>query len=141
MFKLFQASPESCIAGLFSCSFNAFARIFVRRNGLDTVGEFRVLSDPSGMTGGRFGAHQPHEHVGKDNLVYAAWFSGGLRVIDISNPYLPWEAGHYIPKPGQGERWAQSNDVFVDDRGLIYLIDRIQGLDILRFTGKQETVR
>ena len=57
-----------------------------------------------------------------------------MRVIDISNPYRPQEAGHYIPQPGQGARFAQSNDVFVDERGLIYLIDRVNGLDILRLT-------
>jgi hypothetical protein len=83
-----------------------------------------------------FGAHQPHEHVGHGNLIYAAWFSGGLRVIDISDPYQPREVGHYIRKPGRGERFAQSNDVFVGEGGLIYVIDRVQGLDILRLDGK-----
>jgi hypothetical protein len=97
---------------------------------------FHVKPDPAGRTGGRFGAHQPHENVGPDNLIYAAWFSGGLRVIDISNPYSPMEVGHYIPRPDRGERFAQSNDVFLDDRGLIYLIDRVRGLDILRFEGR-----
>ena len=62
---------------------------------------------------GRFGAHQPHEYVGPDNLVYAAWFSGGLRVIDISNPYRPEEVAHYVPKPAPGFRSAQTNDLFV----------------------------
>jgi len=100
------------------------------------VAAFHVSPDPYGKTGGRFGAHQPHEYVGADNLIYAAWFSGGLRIIDISNPYRPSEAGHYIPGPGQGQQFAESNDVFVDKRGLIYLIDRVQGLDILRFTGR-----
>lgn len=95
---------------------------------------FHVAPDPSGKSGGRFGAHQPHEHVGSDNLVYAAWFSGGLRVIDISNPYKPMEVAHFIPEPKSGARFAQSNDVFVDGRGLIYLIDRVRGLDILRLS-------
>ena len=112
----------------------AFMRIYditdERRPALAAT--FHVPPDPSGKTGGRFGAHQPHEFVGTDNLVYAAWFSGGLRVIDISNPYKPKEAGHYIPPPGRGARFAESNDVFVDKRGLIYLIDRVNGLDILR---------
>jgi len=84
--------------------------------------------------GKRMGAHQPHEFVGRDNLVYAAWFSRGLRVIDISNPYLPSEVGHYVPSPIKGNQFAMSNDVFVDGRGLIYLIDRNDGLEILRFT-------
>lgn len=95
---------------------------------------FQVPPDPSGKTGGRFGAHQPHEFVGADNLVYAAWFSGGLRVIDISDPYRPREVGHYIQAPRRGARFAQSNDIFVDERGLIYVIDRINGLDILRLS-------
>jgi hypothetical protein len=77
--------------------------------------------------------------VGKDNLIYGAWFSGGLRVIDISNPYLPREVGHYIPKPQKGEHYAQSNDVYVDDRGFIYLIDRVRGLDIIKFVGEKKT--
>jgi len=30
----------------------------------------------------------------------------------------------------------QTNDVFVDDRGLVYIIDRLHGgLDILEYTG------
>jgi len=82
----------------------------------------------------RFGAHQPHEYVGDDNLVYAAWFAGGLRVIDISDPYHPTEVGKYVPEPVAGFEFPQSNDVFLDDRGLIYLIDRNNGLDILRFS-------
>jgi len=64
---------------------------------------------------------------------HAAWFSRGLRVIDISNPYLPSEVGHYVPAPVKGNRFAMSNDVFVDSQDLIYLIDRHDGLEILRF--------
>lgn len=86
-----------------------------------------------GQKGKRFGAHQPHEFVGEDNLVYAAWFAGGLRIIDISDPYKPREVGKYVPEPVAGFKFPQSNDVFIDDRGFIYLIDRNNGLDILRF--------
>jgi len=39
-------------------------------------------------------------------------------------------------QPGAGQTIVQSNDVFVDkQRGLVYLIDRLNGLDILEFTG------
>jgi hypothetical protein len=34
-----------------------------------------------------------------------------------------------------GQRAPQSNDVEVDTRGLIYVIDRVQGFDILEFEG------
>ena len=103
------------------------------------VSTFQVSSEERRrLGGGRFGAHQPHEYVGADNLVYAAWFSGGLRVIDISNPYRPEEIAHYVPGPAKGSRSAQTNDVFVDPRGLVYLIDRNNGLDIVKLTKEAE---
>jgi hypothetical protein len=83
---------------------------------------------------GRFGAHQFQEHVkGGDTLVYCAWFAGGLRIVDIANPHAPREVGHYIPEPAAGKACPQSNDVDVDERGLIYLGDRYNGFDILEF--------
>ncbi len=69
------------------------------------------------------------------SLVYVAWFRGGLRIVDIADPEKPEEAGYFIPTPGAGQKTVQSNDVFVDDRGLIYLLDRLNGLDILEYTG------
>ncbi len=81
---------------------------------------------------GRFGAHQFQEHF-EDTLVYVTWFGGGLRVVDIADPMNPEEVGHFIPEPVDGEPSPQSNDVEVDGRGLIYLIDRNVGFDILEF--------
>ena len=41
-----------------------------------------------------------------------------------------------MPAPGAGQKIVQSNDVFVDKaRGLVYLIDRLNGLDILEYRG------
>jgi hypothetical protein len=36
-----------------------------------------------------------------------------------------------VPDVPQGSERVQSNDVTVDDRGLIYLLDRVRGLHIL----------
>ncbi len=83
---------------------------------------------------GRFGAHQFQEHMkGGDTLMYCAWFAGGLRIVDIADPSAPREAGYYIPEPAAGKACPQSNDVDVDERGLIYLGDRYNGFDILEF--------
>ena len=84
--------------------------------------------------GGRFGAHQFHEQ-NNGTLVYLTWFSGGLRIVDVADPFLPKEVGSFIPDPCGGFPSAQSNDVFVDERGLIYMVDRNCGLDILEFDG------
>ena len=48
-------------------------------------------------------------------MVYATWFAGGLRVIDVSDPFTPREAGHFIPEPLGDEPSPQSNDVDVDE--------------------------
>ncbi len=93
--------------------------------------------EPDGMVtpgpGRRFGAHQPWEHVREDNIVFAAWFSGGVRAVDISNPYAPREAGFYVPPAPGGRDVPQTNDIFVDHRGLVYAVDRHQGLSVLEF--------
>jgi len=82
----------------------------------------------------RFGSHQCHERMA-GSLVYVAWFRGGLRIVDLSNPTAPQTAGYYIPPPEPGRRTLMSNDVFVDGRGHIYLLDRLRGLDILEYAG------
>jgi len=82
---------------------------------------------------GRFGAHQYREKM-DGTLVYLTWFSGGLRVVDVADPFHPNEVAHFIPEPTNGNESPQSNDVDVDDRGLIYLLDRNNGLDILEMT-------
>ena len=40
-----------------------------------------------------------------------------------------------VPLARNGQPAPQSNDVDVDTRGLIYLIDRLQGFDILELDG------
>ena len=76
------------------------------------------------------GCHQPCEKV-TGTEIPVAWFAGGLRVVDIANPHAPVEVARYIPDPAPGADRAQTNDVTVDDSGLIYIIDRVQGLTIL----------
>jgi len=79
------------------------------------------------------GCHQPCERVtGTD--IPVAWFAYGLRIVDISKPHAPREVAHFLPEPPQGHPRVSSNDVEVDDRGLLYLIDRGRGLHILERT-------
>ena len=91
------------------------------------------LDSPWGRGSGRFGAHQFREKI-DGTLVYLTWFAGGLRVVDVADPHLPKEVAHFIPEPVNGAASPQSNDVDVDGNGLIYLLDRDWGLDILEMT-------
>jgi hypothetical protein len=95
--------------------------------------EVSELDSPwSRVAGTRFGAHQFHERM-TGTLVHAVWFSAGLRIVDVADPSSPREVGYFIPEPAGGEAAPQSNDVMLDERGLIYMVDRNCGFDILEF--------
>ena len=91
------------------------------------------MDSPWARAPGRFGAHQFRE-VMDGTLVYLTWFSGGLRVVDVADPFNPKEVAHFIPEPMEGEASPQSNDVDLDQNGLIYLLDRNRGLDVLEMS-------
>ena len=76
------------------------------------------------------GCHQPSERF-TGSVIPFAWFAQGLRLVDIADPFRPKEVGHYVPNAQPGAPLASSNDVTIDDRGLIYLVDRVGGVDII----------
>jgi hypothetical protein len=93
--------------------------------------EASELDSPySRVVPGRFGGHQFQEHM-EDTLVCCAWFSGGVRIVDIADPLNPREVGSFIPEPAAGKQGPLTNDVDVDERGLIYIVDRWAGFDVL----------
>jgi hypothetical protein len=85
--------------------------------------------------GGRFGAHNIHENTPvptafkSDQIVLGTFFNGGLRAYDISNPYQPKEIATFVPPPPANSPAgaAQLNDVYVDERGVVYVVDRFSG--------------
>jgi hypothetical protein len=79
------------------------------------------------------GCHQPSERS-RGSVVPFAWFAQGLRLVDFGDPFTPKEVGCFRPDPAPGADRVCSNDVTTDERGLIYLVDRIQGLDIIETT-------
>jgi hypothetical protein len=100
--------------------------------------------------GGRFGSHASNESFNPlyyGRMVFVSWFNAGVRAIDIRDPYAPKEAGFYIPAttkdtdPRDGKIAIQTNNVEVDDRGLIYIVDRANtGIHILELTGEAKRI-
>lgn len=87
-----------------------------------------------GHKGGRFGSHNIHENrpgpsLRSEDFIFGCFFNAGIRVYDISNPYRPEEVAHYVPPCPAGSRvaTAQMNDIYVDERGIIYSVDRWSG--------------
>lgn len=76
------------------------------------------------------GCHQPVENI-VGTEIPVAWFAQGLRFIDISNPMAPKETAHYLPDPADNSGRVSSNDVYMDERKLVFLIDRVGGLSIV----------
>ena len=94
---------------------------------------FEGLDADGGPQAPMTGCHQPSERF-RGTVLPFAWFAQGLRLIDIADPYRPVEVGCYEPDPPDGFARASSNDVTIDDRGLIYLVDRQRGVDIIETT-------
>jgi hypothetical protein len=103
--------------------------------------------------GGRFGTHSSNESFAPiyyKRLMFFAHFNAGVRAVDIRDPFHPHEVAHYIPAITERTdkrcttvdgkehcaRVIQTNNVEVDERGYIYIVDRANtGLHILELTG------
>ena len=97
------------------------------------ISTFQVEDMPNTPQPRMTGCHQPCEIVSGTEIP-VAWFAYGLRIIDISKPHALKEVAYYVPDVPPGSERVQSNDVTVDDRGLLYLLDRVRGLHILERT-------
>jgi hypothetical protein len=94
--------------------------------------------------GGRFGAHNIHVNRPTPysrtltETVVGTFFNGGVRIYSIADPTHPAEIASLIPAAPPGNRMGtiQINDVYVDEKGLIYANDRVTGgLYILEYSG------
>ncbi len=108
--------------------------------------------------GGRFGPHAVDEAMYPDyyrKLVFVSYFNAGVRVVDIRDPFRPEEVGYYIPATTPMTKQscvrrdpsipckvvAQTNNVEVDGRGYIYIVDRVgTGMHILELTGEAKDI-
>ena len=111
--------------------------------------------------GGRFGTHSSNESftpIYYKRIMFFAHFNAGVRAVDIRDPFNPKEIGYYIPAMTKNtvvletpasiqsatlpftdaskKAAIQTNNVEVDDRGYIYIVDRANtGMHILELTG------
>ena len=120
-----------------------------------------TVSEASGNfcnRGGRFGSHSSHENftpIYYGRVLFVTFFNAGLRALDIRDPFNLREIGYYIPATteqtdkrcvgeGPNERCKvaiQSNNVEVDDRGFVYVVDRANtGMHIVELTGAARRV-
>ena len=110
--------------------------------------------------GGRFGTHSSNESMTPiyyKRIMFFANFNAGVRALDIRDPFRPVEIAHYVPAMTKNtvvletpanqatklpytevsnKRTIQTNNVEVDERGYVYIVDRANtGMHILEVTG------
>jgi hypothetical protein len=133
------------------------------------ISTFHVPENPGDYCGkgGRFGTHAVAEsfyqpYYGK--IAIFSWFNAGTRVFDIRDPFSVQEVAYFIPAPNKNtmsfcpedgishpvgdpkinaacQKVIETNNVEVDDRGLIYSADRAgTGLHIMRLTGHAKEI-
>jgi hypothetical protein len=102
---------------------------------------------PAGLerfcTHGRFGAHNIHMNRPKPvsakltQTVVAVFQNAGVRVYSIADPKKPEEIGYLLPPSASDNPLDLTiNDVFVDEKGIIYAADRTGGgVWIMEYTG------
>ena len=108
------------------------------------------LPTPAFAAKGRFGAHNIHENMPlptswqSDQIVLGTFFNGGLARLRHLQPVPAQEVGVFVPPapPLSPTGTIQLNDVFVDEREIVYTVDRfIGGLYILEMDFSIESER
>ena len=115
--------------------------------------------------GGRFGTHSSNESMAPvyyKRVMFFSYFNAGVRAVDVRDPFNPREIAAFVPAMtkdtvvletpaglGKGmpfteaskRRAIQTNNVEVDERGYIYIVDRANsGMHILELTGAARSV-
>ena len=96
-------------------------------------------------------------------VMFFSWFNAGVRALDVRDPFNPKEIAYFIPgmtantvvletpasqlalklpfTEASNKRAIQTNNVEVDERGYIYIVDRANtGMHILELTGPARAV-
>ena len=98
---------------------------------LGTFATPNTRNEAATLQGGQWSAHNPER---RGNLVYASWYSDGVRVIDISRPSRPREVAFWrgMGAPPEAELsiwgvWPHGNYVLASDQNFGLFVLKLHG--------------
>jgi hypothetical protein len=111
------------------------------------IGDYRTPNS-LGTNDQGAGDYVIHNPLLVGSMVYASWYSDGVRAIDVSNPRVPKEVAYFVPpatdnpvKPSQRgtltnttQVWGVAIDEATGNDDVLYLSDMNSGLWIVRRT-------
>lgn len=125
------------------CPYPEMPEGFTHGTNFNIIDGLRVPFGPHNM----FDAFGPDVYEKRDDRIYNAYFQAGLRVFDVSDPFVPKEIAYFLPpdpkerlissengRTAAGPLVAVTEDVLVDDRGYIYVDTFNDGVYIVKCT-------
>lgn len=111
---------------------------------IGVFGTMEQLFENCGPTGHKRGtaeiraAYAPHDGLVLPHIMFITYYGGGLRAIDISNPFTPVEVGYFFGKPVEKVRWAHEiadkTVMKTDGSGLAVSTPNLGAPDIIAFS-------
>jgi len=103
------------------------------------VGIYRITNPQAIVQSGFYQAEDATDHnvFSKNGFLYISYYTAGVRLVDVVDPWNPVEVGYYDTSPETGFAHEGCWGVwpFRDDE-IMYASDRQRGLFILEFTGE-----
>lgn len=123
---------------------------------LRVVAEYRADENQAGFCAGvstladNFSSYASHNPTVLPGLALLTWHSAGLRAVDLCDPLHPATAGAFVPTPDSHTPGVHTEDPALEPgsngtiawsypiirNGLIYYTDIVNGLYIVRYTGR-----
>ena len=73
--------------------------------------------------------NRPGPSFFSEEIIFGAFFNAGIRVYNLKDPYRPECIAYFVPPGPENSRvpTIQMNDIYVDERGIVYAGDRWAG--------------
>jgi hypothetical protein len=129
---------------IFFCPFEGLAVVDISDPAYpEIISRFRLPENRcQNLPGPPGGTFTPHNPLVVGNMALVSWYGAGVQAVDLSDPAAPARLGQFVPQGVEdAPRTILSSYVIqmfsypIVRDGLIYVVDSVGGLYVLRYTG------